>query len=337
MKRIIAKLLPVVGILLCSLGMSASVETVYYESVAGRTTGTYELNGTVYFQTLSVRSPSDDDSACRRRAMLTVRKLMVEWVAKHAPSYATLPETIKKIDKLCAVYGSDVGVDSFNVQVSGQGFTAETDNAYAYGFAVPLSELLREADKGAPGKTEADIVARWRQVCKIELSKASTHDFLAKVGCGDLRSVPTEFAEKIPAECAFLDGWDQSSRIVGMLKTTGRIDLPAEDLWMEGLNLISDLKERKVRLADSGKRLHEALQETPGSSVLWCYFGAYLKEKRLYRLSAVAYKNAYCLSTNIGLFPLLRSSSGNLAHVYRALHCDVQAGGFVLLSIGLGK
>ena len=337
MKRIASKLFPVVCVLLSSLGMSASVETVYHESIAGRTTGTYELNGTVYFQTLSVRGPSDDDSACRRRAMLAVRKMMVEWIAKHAPSYETLPETIKKIDALCSVYGSDITADSFSLHVSGQGFTAETDKTYAYGFAAPLDELRREANKGAPGKTEADIVARWRRVCEIELGKASAHDFLAKVGCGDLRSVPKEFAEKIPAECAFLDGWDQSSRIVGMLKTTGRIDLPAEDLWMEGLNLISDLKERKVRLADSGKRLHEALQETPGSSVLWCYFGAYLKEKRLYRLSAVAYKNAYCLSTNIGLFPLLRSSSGNLAHVYRALHCDVQAGGFVLLSIGLGK
>ena len=293
MQRIVTKLFPVVCVLLSSLGMSASVETVYHESIAGRTTGTYELNGTVYFQTLSVRGPSDDDSACRRRAMLAVRKMMVEWIAKHAPSYETLPETIKKIDALCSVYGSDITADSFNLHVSGQGFTAETDKTYAYGFAAPLDELRREANKGAPGKTEADIVARWRRVCEIELGKASAHDFLVKVGCGDL--------------------------------------------WMEGLNLISDLKERKVRLADSGKRLHEALQETPGAPVLWCYLGAYLKEKRLYRLSAVAYKNAFCLSANIGLLPLLRSSSGNLAHVYRVLHCDAPAGGFDLLSTGLVK
>ena len=122
-----------------------------------------------------------------------------------------------------------------------------------------------------------------------------------------------------------------------MLKTTERIDLQSEDLWMEGLSVISDLKERKVRLADSGKRLHEALQETPGSPVLWCYLGAYLKEKRLYRLSAVAYKNSFCLSSNIGLLPLLRSSSENLAHVYRVLHRDAQAEGFDLLSMGIGK
>jgi len=336
MKRNIIKLLLVVGMLLSSVGMSASVETVYHESVAGRKTGTYELNGTVYFHTLYVRGPSDDDSVCRRRAMLAVRKLMVEWVAKHASSYEALPETIKKIDALCSVYGGEITAGSFSLHVSGQGFTAETDKTYAYGFAVSLEELRREANKGVPGKTESDIVARWRRVCEIELGKASAHDFLAKVGCGDLRRVPKEFAEKIPAECAFLDGWNQSSRIVGMLKTAGQIDLPAEDLWMEGLSLISDLKEGRALLADSGKRLHDALQETPGAAVLWCYLGAYLKEKRLYRLSAVAYKNAFCLSSDIGLLPLLKSSSRNLAHVYRVLHCDVQASGFELLSMGLG-
>ena len=337
MKRIAAKLLSVVCVLLSFWGMSASVETVYHEKIAGRTTGTYELNGTVYFHTLHVRGPSDDDSVCRRRAMLVVRKLMVEWVAKHAPSFETLPETIKKIDALCAIYGGEIPADSFNLHVSGQGFTAETDKTYAYGFAVPLSELRREADKGVPGKTEADIISKWRRVCEIELSKASADDFLAKMGCGDLRSVPNEFAEKIPAECAFLNGWDQTSRIVCMLKATGQIDLPAEDLWMEGLSLISELKEGRVSLVDSGKRLHDALQETPGAAVLWCYLGAYLKEKRLYRLCAVAYKNAFCLSSDIGLLPLLKSSSRNLAHVYRVLHCDVQARGYELLSMGLGK
>ena len=337
MKRMVSIVFPIACVLLSSLGMSASVETFYQESVAGRATGIYEQNGTVYFHTLSIRGPADDDSTCRRRAMLAVRKMMVDWIAKHAPAYETLPAPIKKMDAICSAYGNDATADAFNLHVSGQGFTAETDKTYTYGFAVPLDELLRVANKGVPGKTEADIVARWRRVCERELSKDSAHDFLAKVGCGDLRGVPKEFADKFSAECAFLDGWDQSSRVVGLLKTVGWVDLPAEDLWMEGLSLISDLKDRKVRLADSGRRLHDALLETPGAPTLWCYLGAYLKERRLYRLSAVAYKNAFCLSSNIGLLPLLRSSSGNLAHVYRILHCDVQADGFDLLSIGLGE
>ena len=106
---------------------------------------------------------------------------------------------------------------------------------------------------------------------------------------------------------------------------------------MEGLSLIAGLKDGKIKLADAGVGLQGALLETPGSPVLWCYLGEYLKDRRLYRLSAVAYKNAFCLSANIGILPLLKSSVGNLAHVYRILRCDTRAEGFDLLALGIGK
>ena len=337
MKRIIFAFAPMMCVIVPLLGKSADVESFYHENIASRKTGVYEVDGMVYFHTSSVRVAGTDDSVCRRKALLDVRKMMFEWIAKHAPPYETLPESIRKIDSLCARYGGEAVAGAANIRVSGRGFTDEADEKYIYGLAVPVEQLLREAEKGTPGKTEGDIVARWKVICTRELNQPNAHQFLSKIGCGDVNTVPKGFAEKISAECAFLDGWDLSSQIVGMLKTTGRDNQEPEDLWMEGLSLIADLKDGKVKLADSGLRLHGALLETPGSPILWCYLGNYLKDRRLYRLSAIAYKNAFCLSANIGILPLLKSSVGNLAHIYRALHCDAKAEGFDLLAIGIRK
>ena len=337
MKLAILPFVSVVCAMLSFAEVSADVETFYHDNIAGRKSGVYEQDGTVYFHTRSVRTPSDDESTCRRKALLTVHKMMFEWVSRHAPTFETMPKNIKRIDSLCAQYGPGVTSDSFSVHVSGRGFTAETDGMYIYGFAAPLEALLQESSKGVPGKTEKDIVARWKVVCAHELRCIGTNDFLEKVGCGSLTSVPQEFADKLSAECAFLDGWNASSQIVKLLNTTRRIDLEPEDLWTEGIGLIGDLKGGKTRLSDSGMRLRDALTETPGSPILWCYLGRYLKERRLYRLSAVAYKNAFCLSADIGLLPLLKSSSANLSYIYRTLHHDAKADGFDLLSMGVGK
>ena len=320
-----------------SFGTSTSVESFYHENIASRQTGVYEQDGTVYFHSLSVRASSDDDSTCRRKALLAVQKMMVDWVVRHAPPFDSMPKSIQKIDKICTRYGTDFTTEPFKLHVSGRGFTVESEGTYAYGFAVPLNELLREARKGVPGKTEKEILARWRAVCARELKGRQVGEFLSLVGCGNLCSVPQEFGEKLPAEWAFLDGWDGTSRIAALMKTTGRIDPNPEDLWLEGLNLISDLKDGKLLLGNSGSRLQAALLETPGSPVLWCYLGQYLKGLRLYRLSAVAYKNAFCLSSDIGLYPLLKDSSENLAYIYRMLHRDSEADAFELLSIGTMK
>ena len=313
----------------------ASVESNYYRHVAVRETGAYEMDGTVYFHVVFNIKPADDDSACRRRAMLAVQRLMNEWVAKHAAGYETLPEVIRKIDVLCAKYGEDKSYDAADIHVSGQGFTVESDERYAYGLAVPLAELSREAKNGLPGRTERNIVARWKIVCARELNGARSSAFLADVGCGSLDSLPDDIAEKLSAECAFLDGWDAKSLVVALLKNTKRIDTEPEDLWMEGVSLVADLRDGKVRLEDSGTRLYGALLETPGSPVLWCYLGEYLKMRRLYRIAAVAYKNAICLSSDIGLYAMLKSTAASLAHVYRLLRKNELANGFEMLSRGM--
>ena len=318
-------------------GWSLDVESVYYENIAGRKTGVYEQDGTVYFHTSSVFVPGTDDHVKRRTALLAVRKMMFEWIAKRASPYEVLPERIRKIDSFCEAYGCGSNACSAELNVSGRGFTDEKDGAYAYCLAVPVKQLFREAGKGVPGKTEKDILARWKEVCVRELSQEGARKLLEKVGCGDLTVVPQEFADKLPAECAFLDGWEASSPVVALLKITGRIEKEPEELWMEGLGLIADLKEGKVALKDSGVRLHGALLETSGSPILWCYLGAYLRGKRLYRLSAIAYKNAFCLSSDIGLLPLLKSSSANLAHIYRILQHEEKANGFEMLSMGVGR
>ena len=320
---------------LSALSSPASVESNYYGRVAAHDTGAYEMDGTVYFHVLFGIGPAADDSACRRRAMLAVRKLIAEWIAKHASGYEELPEPVRKIDTLCAKYGVDTTTDDFNIHVSGRGFTVESDGKYAYGLAVPLSELIHEAKNGAPGRTENDIVSRWKKVCVRELTGPNADAFLADVGCGDLDSVSDDFSNNLAAECAFLDGWDLKSQIIAMLKTTKRIDAKPEDLWMEGLGLVADLRSGKVRIEDVGMRLYSALSETPGSPVLWCYLGEYLKGRCLYRIAAVAYKNAICLSSDIGLYAMLKSTSSSLAHVYRALRKDAQANGFELLSRGM--
>lgn len=314
---------------------TASVESNYYEQIASRETGAYELDGTVYFHVSFGIEPAVDDSACRRRAMLAVQRLINEWLAKHAAGYETLPETIRKIDAFCSKYGVDASAAISGVHLSGRGFTVEADDKYAYGLAVPLTELNREARNGLPGRTEIDIVERWRMVCARELSGPNAKAFLADIGCGNIDSVPDDISDKIPAECAFLDDWDKGSQIVTMLKSTGQIDVRPEDLWMEGLSLVADLREGKVQLEDSGTRLYAALSETPGSAILWCYLGEHLKTRRLYRIAAVAYKNAFCLSSGIGLHAILKSTSASLAQVYRALQKDMLADGFELLSIGM--
>lgn len=325
------------AMLICfsALSSPASVESNYYGLVSAYKTGAYEMDGTVFFHVLFDIGPADDDSACRRRAMLAVRKLMVEWIAKHASGYEELPEIVRKIDVLCNKYGVNKATDTFDIHVSGQGFAVESDGKYAYGLAVPLSELRCESEKGAPGTTENDIVSRWKKVCARELNGPKANAFLVDVGCGDVDLVPDDFSNKLAAECAFLDGWDLESKIVAMLKTTKRIDAKPEDLWMDGLSLVADLRSGKARIEDVGAKLYSALAETPCSPVLWCYLGEYLKSRCLYRIAAVAYKNAICLSSNIGLYAMLKSSSASLAHVYRALGKDAQANGFELLSRGM--
>ena len=313
----------------------ASVESNYYGRVAARETGAYEMDGTVYFHVQFGIKPAADDSACRRRAMLAVRKFMVEWIVKRACGYETLPESIRKIDTFCTKYGSDIEIDAFNINVAGRGFTVESDGKYAYGLAVPLKELNREAEKGVPGRTENDIVSRWKKVCARELNGPSANAFLEDVGCGSIDSVPGDIAEKLSAECAFLEGWNQKSQIVAMLKTTKRLDYKPEDMWLEGLSLVADIKDGKMRLENSGMRLYAAISETPGSPILWCYLGEYLKSRRLYRISAVAYKNAICLSSNIGLYTTMKSIAPSLAKVYRSLGKDALADGFEMLSRGM--
>lgn len=337
MKRAVIPFASIVCAMLPTVGLPVDVESFYHESIAGRKTGVYEQDGTVYFHTSSVLVPGTDDHAQRRAALLAVRKLMFDWMAGHSASYEALPEKVRRIDSLCEEFGGGASSNSVELRVSGRGFSDESDGKYAYCLAVPLDQLLREAKKGVPGKTERDIMTRWKEVCARELSREDGRAFLAKVGCGDLNVVPRAFADKLSAECAFLDGWEASSPIVAMLKTTERIDKKPEDLWMGGLELISDLKDGKLRLADSGSRLHAALLETPGSPILWCYLGEYLKGRRLYRLSAVAYKNAFCLSGNVSVLALLKSSSGNLAHIYRMLHCDAEADGFEMISMGVAE
>ena len=318
-------------------GWSLDVESIYYETIAGRKTGVYEQDGMVYFHTSSVFVSGTDDHVKRRTALLAVRKMMFDWVAKHASPYERLPERIRKIDSLWEEYEHESKACPADLHVSGRGFTDEKDGRYTYCLAVPSRRLLREADKGVPGKTESEILTRWKTVCARELSHDGARKFLAKVGCGDITAIPQELADKLSAECSFLDGWDASSPVIALLKTTGRIEKDPEELWMEGLSLIAGLKDGKIKLADAGVGLQGALLETPGSPVLWCYLGEYLKDRRLYRLSAVAYKNAFCLSANIGILPLLKSSVGNLAHVYRILRCDTRAEGFDLLALGIGK
>ena len=126
-----------------ALSSPASVESNYYGRIAAHETGAYEIDGNVYFHTLFCIGPADDDSACRRRAMLAVRKLMIEWLAKHASGYEELPEIVRKIDALCSKYGVNATTDALDIHVSGRGFTVESDGKYAYGLAVPLSELIR--------------------------------------------------------------------------------------------------------------------------------------------------------------------------------------------------
>lgn len=333
--RSVVTILSVCGLMCAAAAIDPSVESDYHERIASRATGVHDAGGHVYFHVRLPRDVATAEEILRRKAMLAVQRQLLDWTRRHAPTSPQFSEDVRRMEELAERFGSAPQKEGVGVSVPGRVFVQDDGDRYAYAFVADRDRLLKEAAKGVPGRTEQDIRARWRRVCRSELARGVSAGFWNAVGCGDPLRVPDAVVKAVPVECCFLEGWEPSSEVIRALKTQGQPSVEPEDIWAEGLSLVTDLNRGSLQLQNAGPRFYAALSETPGSPVLWCHLGNYFVKRELYNLAASAYKNALCLSGRMDFGRVLASICENLGVVHQALGDKERAHGYRLLAQGL--